>query len=49
VKMECDDACKIEERNEKGKLVVCGRLCDGKDVHDVKECECKKTHQTERN
>ena len=39
--MECDDECKVEERNVKGKLVACGRLCDRKDVHDVKEGECK--------
>ena len=42
MKLECDDECKIEERNEKGKLVACGRLCDRKDAHDVKDCECKK-------
>ena len=41
VKIYCDDECKVEERNEKGRMMVCGRLCDRKDEHDVKDCECK--------
>ena len=39
--LDCDDECKVKVRTDKGKEKECGRLCDRKDVHGLKDCECK--------
>jgi hypothetical protein len=41
VKYECDDECKVEVKRSNGKVKECGRLCYRKDVHGLKDCECK--------
>ena len=47
VKYECDDESKIQVKTSKEKVKECGRLCYRKDVHALKECECK-NHINER-
>ena len=47
MKFECDDECKVQVRTDKGKLKECGRLCDRKGVHGLKDCE-RRNHITER-
>ena len=47
MKIDCDDECKVQIRNEKGKWKECGRLCHRTDVHGLKDCECN-NHIRER-
>ena len=47
VKIDCDDECKVQIRNDKGKWRECGRLCRRTDVHGLKDCECN-NHIRER-
>jgi hypothetical protein len=47
VKLDCDDECKVQVRNDRGKWKECGRLCHRTDVHGLKDCECN-NHIRER-
>ena len=47
MKLDCDDERKIQVRTEKGKWKECGRLCDRRDVHGLKDCE-RRNHIRER-
>ena len=41
-KKYCYSECKVEERNKKGKMMACGRLCNRHDEHDEEDCKCQK-------
>jgi len=32
----------VKERDEKGKMVACGTICNRHDEHDEEDCKCKK-------
>ena len=44
---DCDEGCKVEVKKGNGKVKEYGKLCFRKDVHGLKDCECR-IHINER-